>query len=321
MQVYSIRRVFSKSWRNGHRRRGLLTLFSLTLCTLTLAALTSDRTAHAGDVNTMASQMSDHAFALLDTLNKQNSGGSTNPLLPQVATFAGDAQTLSSALGKGDMSAANNAIGILQSDSANTDAAMAAHPGAVDATQWKTLKQQLDEIRHQVQLAGGAKPAAATTTNPSAPPSTSPPPPSSPASAAVPAAPPAAASSAGPAPEADGSAPKIVVESRTREGVNVVRLKGYYQGTALQSSGIYENGQQLKSFKVADVPGDQRVNFEIGLEAPTPDTVIRVTDAKGRFAEAPVLDLTAGSAEGWAPSATAAVPPPGPIASAGGTTN
>ena len=110
----------------------------------------------------MASQMSDHAFALLDTLNKQNSGGSTNPLLPQVATFAGDAQTLSSALGKGDMSAANNAVGILQSDSANTDAAMAAHPGAVDAAQWKALKQQLNEITHQVQLAGGAKPAAAT---------------------------------------------------------------------------------------------------------------------------------------------------------------
>jgi hypothetical protein len=321
MHAYSIRRVFRKFWRYGDCRRGLLTLFSFTLCTFILSAFTSDQIAHAGDLNAMASQMSDHAFALLDTLNKQNSGGSTNPLLPQVATFAGDAQTLSSALGKGDMSAANNSVGILQSDSANTDAAIAAHPGAVDTTQWKALKQQLNEITHQLQLAGGAKPAAATPTNPSAPLSTSSSPPSSAASSAVPVSPPGAAASAGPAPAADGSAPKIVVESRIREGVNVVRLKGYYQGTALQSSGIYENGQQLKGFKVADVPGDQRVNFDIGLEAPTPDTVIRVTDAKGRFAEAPVLDLTAGSAEGWAPSATAAGPPPGPIASTGGTTD
>ena len=208
MQAYSIRRVFSKSWRNGHRRRGLLTLFSLTLCTLTLAALTSDRIAHAGDVNTMASQMSDHAFALLDTLNKQNSGGSTNPLLPQVATFAGDAQTLSSALGKGDMSAANNAVGILQSDSANTDAAMAAHPGAVDATQWKALKQQLNEITTSSSACGRSQtcrryphksfgsalhfPSATVISSFSSRPSCSA----------------GTASSAGPAPEADGSGPK-----------------------------------------------------------------------------------------------------------------
>lgn len=264
--------------------------------------------------------MSDGSFALLDSLNKQSNGGNTNPLLPQIATFAGDAQTLSTALGKGDLGAANSTIGILQSDSANVDAAIAAHPGAVDAAQWKNLKQELEALTHQIQLAGGAKPVAASTSNPSAPPALSSSPPPAAAAAAAPplSAPlPATASSGGPAPATDSAAPKIVIDSRTRQGVNVVRLKGYYQGTALQSSGIYENGQQLKAFKVADVPGEQRVNFDIGLEAPSPDTIIRVTDAKGRFAEAPVLDLTAGSAAGWAPSATAAGPPPGPLASGG----
>jgi len=264
--------------------------------------------AYAGDPKAMAAQLSDHAFALLDSLNKQSSGGSTNPLLPQMATFAGDAQTLSSALAKGDSAAANDAIGTLQSDRANTDAAIGAHPGALDAAQWNGLKQQLDEIARQIQPAG-AKPVASGGI-PAAPP----------ASAAV--SPPAAAApppaaSAGSSPSTDKAAPKVVIESRTRESSDVVRIKGYFEGYALKSSGLYENGRLLRSFKVNDVPGDQRVSFDLGLGNPSPDTLVRVTDANGHFAEAPVLDLTAGAPGSLPPSASGGMAPPGPLASAG----
>lgn len=246
---------------------------------------------------------------MLDSLNRQSNGGSTNPLLPQIATFAGDAQTLSSALAKGDSAAASDAIGTLQSDRANTDAAISVHPGALDAAQWNGLKQQLDEIAREIQLAGG-KPVTGGGPVPAVSPASAA---SVPPSAA--ALPPAASAASSPA--SDKSGPKVVIESRTREGSGVVRLKGYFEGYALKSSGLYENGQQLRSFKVNDVPGDQRVSFDIGLENPSPDTVIRVTDAGGHFAEAPVLDLTAGVAGGAVPSASDARVPPGPLASTG----
>src|SRR5271170_2551145 len=79
---------------------------ALALCMLVLAALAHCGSASAANPSAMASQLSDQAFALLNSLNKQSNGGSTNPLLPQVATFAGDAQTLSDALAKGDGAAA-----------------------------------------------------------------------------------------------------------------------------------------------------------------------------------------------------------------------
>lgn len=269
------------------------------LCTLALGIIAMAGFVRAADTRAMVAQLSDQAFALLDSLNKQSDGGRTNPLLPLVAAFAGDAQTLSNALGNSDSSAAANAIGTLQSDRANTDAAIAAHPGALNSQQWDGIKRQLDEIARQIQPAGAKPIAAAASIPPASPSHEAPPPP---------------AAEAAPAP--DSAAPKVVVESRTRQGSgNVVRIKGYFEGSALKSSGIYESGRQLRSFKVDDVPGEQRVNFDIGLASPSPDTMIRVTDAKGRFAEAPVVDSTAGvAAESPVAGATA---PSGPVASAG----
>lgn len=258
--------------------------------------------ARADDAKALAAQLSDHAFALLDSLNKQSNGGNTNPLLPQIATFAGDAQTLSSALTKGDSAAASDAIGTLQTDRANTDAAISAHPGALDAAQWNALKQQLDQIARQIQPAG-VKPVASSAAGATAPPSAGAPPPPA-ASAATPSIP-------------DKAGPKVVVESRSTQGPGVVRIKGYLEGYALKSSGLYENGRLLRGFKVNDVPGEQRVSFDIGLQNPTPDTLIRVTDANGHFAEAPVLDLTAGASGGSLPALSGATAPPGPLASAG----
>jgi hypothetical protein len=282
----------------------------IVFCALALGVSLIAGLAHAGDPKALAAQLSDRAFALLDSLNKQSNGGSTNPLLPQMAIFAGDAQTLSSALAKGDIAAASDAIGTLQSDRANTDAAIGAHPGALDAAQWNGLKQQLDEIARQIQPTG-VKPVASSASIPAAPP----------VSAAVsppPAAAPPPAVSAGSSPGPDKSGPKVVIESRTREGAgNVVRIKGYFEGYALKSSGLYENGRLLRSFKVNDVPGDQRVSFDLGLGDPSPDTLVRVTDANGHFAEAPVLDLTASAPGSSLPPVSGETAPPGPLASAG----
>jgi len=279
----------------------------IVFCTLAVGISLIAGVARAGDAKALAAQLSDRAFALLDSLNKQSNGGSTNPLLPQMATFAGDAQTLSSALATGDIAAASSAVGTLQSDRANTDAAIGAHPGALDAAQWNGLKQQLDDISRQIQPAA-VKPIASGASLPAVPPA--PAAASSPPAAAL--SPPAASDASSSAPEKTG--PKVVVESRTREGSGVVRIKGYFEGYALKGSGLYENGRQLRSFKVNDVPGDQRLSFDIGLANPSPDTVIRVTDANGHFAEAPVLDLTTGAPGS---SLAGAAVPPGPLASAG----
>jgi hypothetical protein len=86
-----------------------------------------------------------------------------------------------------------------------------------------------------------------------------------------------------------------------------VHLKGYLEGTALKSAGIYENGRRLRAFKVNDVGGQQRLDLDLGIGNPNANTVIRVTDADGRFAEAPVL--TPDSAAARAPSTGDTVAP------------
>src|SRR5207245_9048878 len=82
----------------------------------------------ADDPSAIAAQLSDGAFAMLKSLNAQNSGGASSPMLGPVASFAGDAQTLSHALANGDRDAASNALGQLQSDPSAVARALGEHP-------------------------------------------------------------------------------------------------------------------------------------------------------------------------------------------------
>lgn len=262
---------------------------------LTVAA----RPAGADDLAATAASMTDRAFALLNSLNAQSGGGSANPLLGPIASFASDADTLSHALAKGDTADAADEMTTLKSDRAAVDTALASHAGAIKPDAWNGIKQQLDEISQHLPPATGKTTAAAAppaasasagtaTITPSASAAT--------ASAATASAADASASGVSTATSSDRSVPRVVVDSRVANG-DSVRVKGYMEGTALKSAGIYENGRRLQAFKVNDVPGQQKIDFDIGLAHPSPDTVIRVTDVEGRFAEAPVLDVSTTASE------------------------
>ncbi|MGH7914401.1 MAG: hypothetical protein ACREPW_07100, partial [Candidatus Binataceae bacterium] len=156
------------------------------MCAIVPAARATD------DPKTASAELSNQAFALLNSLDAPEASGDSNPgvkaLLGPVASFAGDAQTLSQALGSGDNAGARRATASLDSDAASLDAALKAHSGAIKADRWEALKQQLAAIEKIVPPASAA--------------SSSVPPPAAdkPASAS------AGAPGAAPAPPAEGGA-------------------------------------------------------------------------------------------------------------------
>jgi hypothetical protein len=242
----------------------------------------------ADDPSAIAAQLSDGAFAMLKSLNAQNSGGASSPMLGPVAGFAGDAQTLSHALANRDRRAASIAFGQLQSDQSTVDAALGAHPGTLKAADWGKLKGQLDALAKQIPAsAGGSESigAAGTITH----------------------APAAAESGTAGTAASVGAAPKVVIDSRTFNGSDVT-LKGYFEGTALKTAGIYQGRRRVRAFKVNDVLGEQRVEFDIGLQNPTPDAAIRIVDVDGRVGEASVLDPATSAGDELA-SAAPSEPP------------
>ncbi|HVA41613.1 MAG TPA: hypothetical protein VNF49_13165, partial [Candidatus Binataceae bacterium] len=101
------------------------------------------------------------------------------------------------------------------------------------------------------------------------------------------------------APAADSGGPTIKIESRRVIG-DVTRLKGYFEGSALQSAGIYEGAQNVKPIKVDQVIGRQKVEFQLALRDADIATNLRVIDQAGRMATASVFgeDSTAMASTG-----------------------
>jgi hypothetical protein len=257
----------------------------------------------ADDPKAASANLSNQAFELLNSLSTPDADGNTNPgskaLVGPVASFAGDAQTLSQALGGGDNAGAQRATASLDADAASVDAALKAHVGAIKAERWDALKHQLAAIEKIV------PPSAASAAPPSSPPPTSGGPVSaSPAAPAGGAMPPSAADSAAgasaPAPgAADSGGPTIKIESRSVVG-DVTHLRGYFEGSALQAAGIYEGAQNVKPIKVDHVLGRQKVEFQLALRDADIATNLRVIDQAGRVATAPVFaeDSTAMASTG-----------------------
>src|SRR5258708_36780566 len=82
---------------------------------LTLVAVAMEpRQSFAQDAHAQALELSDHAFAMLNAINA--SSAKPGPILVPVASLAGDAQTLSTALGAHDKASASGAIGWILSD-------------------------------------------------------------------------------------------------------------------------------------------------------------------------------------------------------------
>ncbi|HYA35947.1 MAG TPA: hypothetical protein VEF03_10010, partial [Candidatus Binataceae bacterium] len=87
--------------------------------------------------------MSDQAFAILNSLNSDPSTSKMDDLLGGMASFAGDAQSLSTSLARGDSAGAKLALDALISDRRVVDAALEKNPSAMDKSKWNGLKAQL----------------------------------------------------------------------------------------------------------------------------------------------------------------------------------
>jgi len=232
---------------------------------LTLAGLCHLVEVDAGDLKSASAQFAQQSFALLDQLSKQG-GDSPDPVLGTVASFAGDADGLRQSLARSDLRSAQSYMASLQTDATAIDQALQQHPNAILAAPWSALREQADKLAREI------------------------PPCRSPSACG---SPPAAATGSGSASltnvSADDYAPRIVITSRESAG-GFVRLKGYFEGRALKSAAIYQGSSRLKVLKVDRIPGRQRVEFDLRFEEPSSATCLRVSDAAGKTAEAPVAD-------------------------------
>jgi hypothetical protein len=221
------------------------------------------RQSFAQDAQSQALDLSDHAFAML---NAVNASGNAGPILAPAASLAGDAQTLSTALGANDSAAAGSAMAAVLSDRDKIEAA-AKIAGGQYPEQWTSIREKIASLEKQVPAAKGS---VATSEVPASHASVSP-----------------------PAGEAMPSAPKIEIESRVFQGATV-RVKGFMEGTDLKSAGIFDGDTKSKDIDVASTPGEQRLDFDFSIDQPTPTQAIRVEDVYGREAQALVSPDPAG---------------------------
>ena len=238
------------------KRLPLVLIFTVLCCALEV---------YAEDIKSASAHLADRSFALLDRLSKQGSDNA-NPLLGSVASFSGDADSLRQSLARSDLRLASSNITSLQADCMAVDQALKLHPNAIAAEEWSGLRQQVDKLAREIPPCGVHSDCGPA---------------------------PYAARGSGSAPPGGISgtvdSPRIEIDSR-ESGNGIVRLKGYFEGTALKSAGIYDRAQRLRAFKVNRVPGRQKVEFDLRLENPSATTVLRIADANDRIAEAPAID-------------------------------
>lgn len=294
------------------RWREFIVAGAIAACAIVLAIAHFDGIAHADASAAAAAQISDGAFAMLNGLNARGAS-SSNPALGSVAIFAGDAHSLGHSLASGDRAGAASALAALESDRGAVDSAVASNPGLFNATDWNRIKFELAMLSKQLGARAAppraaAGPAASAISGTHSPSSVAP---VAPRVAAAPA--PTSASTASSvgsapatAPDSSRSAPPLVViESRIAEG-SAIHIKGYLEGSGLKRGGIYAGSREVRDFKVGGVAGKQRLNFDIGVENPGPDAMIRVYDVDGRMAEAPIADAALASSSSDSPSASSA---------------
>jgi hypothetical protein len=273
-----------------HRRTGSAIVIQLFLM-LTIVGSFGTIDSYAEDLKSLSAHFAEQSFALLNSVSNQG-GDHPNPLLGPVASFVGDADSVRRSLAINDLRTATPQIVTLQADTAAIDQALKQHANAIAARQWNELKRQVEQLAREIPSCGGAC-----------------------------AAPAAAVSDSMPTKDrsTNSYAPQIVINSRESTG-GTVRLKGYFEGTALKSAGVFEGPNRLKAFKVDGIPGRQRVEFDLRLEDPSAATTLRVIDADGRTAEAYALapDVRSSAAAEISPEETAPIVPTDNSVTAGG---
>jgi len=279
---------------------------SVALVLIILGAGVPAAIAHASDPRESAQQLSDQAFAILNSLNADSSKSKMDDLLGGMASFAGDAQSLSTSLARGDSAGAKQALDALISDRRVVDAALEKNPSALDKSKWNGLKAQLADLEKNPVVSSASPPAPA-------------------AASSVPGVGGAPEATTAPPLASDSGRPPVVKIISRVSGEDGIQIKGYLEGRDLRSAGIYQGGQLLKVLELSPTRGDQRVDFDIKVEQASSGEVIRTQDGAGRIAEAPIatndstvnrvsaghertieLDPTAPSSE---PAAPAEAPP------------
>jgi hypothetical protein len=256
----------------SRQRKNLQSRASAIAALLAVAVVTAvalgPRQSFAQDAQAQALDLSDHAFSMLNAVNAASSRDA--PMLAPAASLAGDAQALSTALTAQDKAAAGTAMAAVLSDRDKIEAA-AKIAGGQYPEQWTAIRQTIAALQKEVPASKG-RPAASE------------------ASAGGPAP---HASFVPPAGERMPDAPKIQIASRVFKG-EAVRVKGFLEGTDLKSAGIFDGDTKSKDIEVASVSGQQRINFDLTIEQPSPTQSIRVTDSYGREAQASIEPNPAG---------------------------
>lgn len=232
--------------------------------------------ARSDDIRADAQQLSDSAFAILNGLTSDSTKSTASDAMGAMASFAGDAQTLSAAIAKGDYDAAGAAMTALVADRRAVDEAMVKNPHAIESSKWSPLKAELASLQSRVPATSAsiAKAAPAESRSDVVKP------PASEAAATVP----------------DGSAPRVEITSRETDDSGL-HIKGYLQGTDLKSAGIYDANAMIQKIDLAPVPGAQRVLLDFKLEQVSASETIRVEDSSGRAAEVHIADNSAPGVE------------------------
>src|ERR1700676_2011002 len=112
--------------------------------------------AGADDSHLAAQHLSDSSFAVLNSLTSDSSKAGAGEVKGAMASFAGDAQTLSTALAKGDQEGAGAAMKALIADRRAVDEALLKNPGAIDSSKWAPLKAELASIQSRIPEASGS---------------------------------------------------------------------------------------------------------------------------------------------------------------------
>ncbi len=266
--VFVAHKSGARAPRNGSFSPRMWTTITVLVFVFNFVAIgIGPRQSFADDVQAQALELSDHAFAMLNAINAASTRA--GPILAPTASLAGDAQSLSTALGAHDSAAASVAMAAVLSDRDKIEAA-AKIAGGQYPEDWTFIREKIAALEKQVPASKGSGSIARSDASP-------PPAPGSPP----------------PAGEKMPVAPKIAIDSRVFKA-GTVRVKGYLEGTGLKSAGIYDGETKSRDIDVASVPGEQRLNFEFSIEQPSPAQSIRVTDSYGREARAMVAPDMAG---------------------------
>lgn len=247
-------------------------VFAMGFVLATAMSIAAPKLAYSDDLHQAAQNLSDSAFAMLNSLTSDSTKAGAGDVLGAMASFAGDAQTLSTALAQKDTPGAGAAMTALVADRRAVDEALRRNPGTLDSSKWAPLKAALASIQSRVPATSGS--VAKVSPAESHPDVVRPP--AIEAAATVP----------------DGSAPRAEITSRVTDDTGL-HIKGFLQGTDLKSAGIYDGDAMIQKIDLAPVTGAQRVLLDFKLEQVSPAETIRVSDVSGREAEVHIASNSA----------------------------